>query len=120
MNNRGYISKTKEACNGNINGYLYALVDIEKNNGNVYSFSDDENYHLNNDISYIGITNNPFARLNNHRCKGKGKRIGMVIFGEPEDAMTGKMMEAKAIYDYCKIKGDAPLHQKGHDTWAGA
>ena len=44
----------------------------------------------------------------------------MVIFDEPEEPTQGKMMEATAIYNYCKTKGHGPSLQKGHDTWAGA
>jgi len=118
---KGWISKTREACKGNNNGYLYALINIGKNDGNVFDYSDDKNYHLNNDIVYIGITNNPVSRLNAHRCdKHKSKRIGMVIFDEPKEPTEGKMMEATAIYNYCKTKGHGPSLQKGHDTWAGA
>ena len=43
---KGWISKTREACQGNNNGYLYALISIGKNNGNVFDYSDDKNYHL--------------------------------------------------------------------------
>ena len=52
---KGWISKTREACQGNNNGYLYALISIGKNNGNVFDYSDDKNYHLNNDLSLIHI-----------------------------------------------------------------
>jgi len=118
---KGWISKTRVACKGNNNGYLYALISIGKNNGNVFDYSDDKNYHLNNDIEYIGITNNPVQRLNGHRCdKGKSKRIGMVIFNEAKSPTEGKMLEAEAIYNYCEAKGHGPRFQKGHDTWAGA
>ena len=87
----------------------------------VFDYSDDKNYHLNNDIVYIGITNNPVQRLNGHRCdKGKSKKIGMVIFNEAKSPTQGKMLEAEAIYNYCEVKGHGPKFQKGHDTWAGA
>ena len=46
-----------KACHKNDKGYLYALVDLEdKANWQSVDFSDDKNYHLNNEIDYIGIT----------------------------------------------------------------
>ena len=119
--NKNWVTKTREACNGNINGYLYALVNLDDKVPNVLSWSFDKNFHLNNDILYIGITNNPLQRLNAHRCDPhKSKKIGMVLFDEPSEPTEGKMMEATAIYNYCKAKGHGPELQKGHDTWAGA
>ena len=126
----GYIETTRKQCNGNLNGFLYALVDLseEPKYGNpVLSYSTDENYHLNNDIAYIGITNNPIARLQAHRIKSKGqygkakgRKIGMVIFKEADGPPAGKMYESVAIYDYFNKYGKGPRLQSGHNTWAGA
>jgi hypothetical protein len=125
---RGYFANTRKLCNGNLNGFLYALVKLreEPKFGNpVLSFSDDEDFHLNNVIAYIGITNNPIARLQAHRAKSrtgksKGRKIGMVIFKEAKNPAEGKMLESVAIYNYCEAKGYGPEFQSGHDTWAGA
>ena len=126
----GYIETTRKQCNGNLNGFLYALVGLseEPKYGNpVLSYSTDENYHLNEQIEYIGITNNPIARLQAHRIKSKGqygkskgRKIAMVIFKEAEEPAEGKMYESVAIYDYFKKYGKGPRLQSGHNTWAGA
>ena len=117
-----YINGTKRNCNGNTNGYVYALVRVNKKDACVemLSYSDDKEYYLNNDsVKYIGVTNNPVARFQSHRHY-KGKKMGMVIFDEAENPAEGKMKEAQAIYNFCEIKGKGPRWQKGHDTWAGA
>tara|TARA_R100001510_G_C7578166_1_gene152150 strand:+ start:272 stop:640 length:369 start_codon:yes stop_codon:yes gene_type:complete len=120
-----WMSNTRSACNGNTNGYIYALVRMNKRqmpdgSADLLTRSEDPKFYLNNEfVKYIGCTNNPISRLQSHRHK-KGKKIGMVIFGEAETPAEGKMMEAEAIYNYCKIKGEGPAYQKGHDTWAGA
>jgi hypothetical protein len=125
----GYIETTRKQCNGNLNGYLYALVKLseEPKYGNpVLSYSDDKDFHLNEkSVQYIGITNNPIARLQAHRIKtktgkSKSRKIGMVIFNEAKNPAEGKMLESVAIYKYCEAKGKGPEFQSGHDTWAGA
>ena len=127
----GYIETTRKQCNGNLNGYLYALVKLseEPKYGNpVLSYSDDKDFHLNEkSVQYIGITNNPIARLQAHRIKSKGqygkskgRKIAMVIFKEAEEPAEGKMYESVAIYDYFKKYGKGPRLQSGHNTWAGA
>ena len=125
----GYIETTRKQCNGNLNGYLYALVKLseEPKYGNpVLSYSDDKDFHLNEkSVQYIGITNNPIARLQAHRIKtktgkSKSRKIGMVIFNEAKNPAEGKMLESVAIYNYCEAKGYGPEFQSGHDTWAGA
>ncbi len=116
-----YLRGTKKACNGNNNGYIYALVDLpEKGNVEMLTYSEDKKYYLNDkNVQYIGVTNNPISRFQGHRTK-KGKKIGMVIFDEAENPAEGKFKEAKAIYNFCEAKGKGPKLQKGHDTWAGA
>ena len=124
----GYIEQTRKDCNGNQNGFLYALVklDEEPKYGNpILSYSDDTQFHLNEKIEYIGITNNPIARLQAHRQKSrsgksKGRKIGMVVFDEADNPAEGKYLESKAIYNFCELNGQGPKLQKGHDTWAGA
>ena len=111
-----------KACHKNDKGYLYALVDLEdKANWQSVDFSDDKDYHLNNEIDYIGITSNPFERFGQHRCR-KSRKIGMVIFDEtksdyPEAEL--KALESNAIYNYCVKKG-TPQWQKGASTFSGA
>ena len=117
-----YIAGTKKSCNGNSNGYIYALVRVDKRDAcvDMLSYSDDTEYYLSNDsVKYIGVTNNPISRFQSHRCK-KGKKMGMVIFDEAENPAEGKFKEAQAIYNFCSQKGKGPKWQKGHDTWAGA
>ena len=117
-----YIAGTKKSCNGNKNGYIYALVRVNKKDAciDMVSYSDNKEYYLNNDsVKYIGVTNNPISRFQAHRSK-KGKKMGMVIFDEAKNPAEGKMLEAKAIYNFCETKGKGPKWQKGHDTWAGA
>ena len=117
-----YISSTKKQCNGNPNGYVYALVRVQKKDNcvDMLSYSDDKEYYLNNEhVKYIGVTNNPIGRFQGHRTE-KGKKIGMVIFDEAKNPAEGKKKEADAIYNFCEIKGQGPAYQKGHDTWAGA
>jgi len=121
--NRQWLTATKEACAGNLNGYLYALIKIEEESTvPLLDYSEDTQYHLNNHIEYIGITNNPIARLADHKLpRAKDtKKIGMMLFGFPENPAEGKMMEATAIHNYCLIKGKSPNWQKGTETWSGA
>ena len=119
-----YLSETSKACVGNPNGFLYALIEMKnkKSKGDpFFDWSDDVKYHLNNDISYIGITNNPIKRYSDHTMDcNKGKKIGMIIFDTAETPYEGKKKEGDAIYDYCLAFGQGPKFQKGHDTWAGA
>ncbi len=126
MSRDNYMTGTKKACNGNENGCIYALVRVDKKkssnvmSGELLDYSEDKEFYLNNNyVKYIGTTNNPIARLQNHRFK-KGKKLGMVIFDTAENPAEGKMKEALAIYNYCEVKGKGPAWQKGHDTWAGA
>ena len=73
-----YIAGTKKGCNGNPNGYLYALVRVHKKDAcvDMLSYSEDKEFYLNNDsVKYIGVTNNPISRFQSHRCK-KGKKNG--------------------------------------------
>ena len=117
-----YIAGTRKSCNGNPNGYLYALVRVDKKDScvDMISYSEDKKYYLNNEsVRYIGVTNNPIGRFQGHRS-AKGKKMGMVIFNEAENPAEGKMLEAEAIYNFCETKGKGPKWQKGHDTWAGA
>ena len=46
-----YINGTKRNCNGNINGYVYALVRVNKKDAcvDMLSYSDDKEFYLNND-----------------------------------------------------------------------
>ena len=117
-----YINDTKKDCNGNANGYIYALVRVNKKDACVemLDYSDDKEFYLNNDsVRYIGMTNNPVGRFQAHRTE-KGKKMGMVVFDEADFAHDGKAKEANAISKYCFAKGKGPKWQKGHDTWAGA
>ena len=117
-----YINNTKKECNGNPNGFIYALVRVHKKDNciDMLSYSDDKEYYLNNDsVKYIGVTNNPISRFQAHRSV-KGKKMGMVIFDNAESPDEGKMIEANSIYNYCQTFGKGPKWQKGHDTWAGA
>ena len=116
-----YLLETRKSCNGNNNGYIYALVKLpETGTSEMLSYSEDKEYYLNNDsVRYIGCTNNPISRFQSHRCK-KGKKMGMVIFDQADSPAEGKMKEAQAIYNFCEVKGKGPKWQKGHDTWAGA
>ena len=48
-------SENIKACHRNDKAYLYALIDLKDNSKwDEVDFSEDKNYHLNNDISYIG------------------------------------------------------------------
>ena len=117
-----YLTGTLNKCKGNPNGFIYALVRIHKKDAciDMISYSDNKQYYLENDsVKYIGVTNNPISRFQAHRTK-KGKKMGMVIFDQAENPAKGKMLEAKAIYNFCSVKGKGPKWQKGHDTWAGA
>jgi hypothetical protein len=117
-----YVSATKRACSGNKNGFIYALVRVNKKDACVemLSYSEDKDFYLNeNSVRYIGVTNNPIARFQAHRCK-KGHKMGMVVFDNAESPDEGKMIEANAIYNFCQTFGTGPKWQKGHDTWAGA
>tara|TARA_Y100001963_G_C6440885_1_gene291324 strand:+ start:40 stop:399 length:360 start_codon:yes stop_codon:yes gene_type:complete len=117
-----YINGTKKNCNGNTNGYIYALVRVHKKDAcvDMISYSEDKEFYLNDEhVKYIGTTNNPVSRFQSHRI-GKGKKIGMVIFDEADSPAEGKMKEAQAIYNYCETMGKGPSYQKGHDTWSGA
>ena len=90
---RGYFANTRKLCNGNLNGFLYALVGLseEPKYGNpVLSYSADENYHLNEQIEYIGITNNPIARLQAHRIKSKGQ------YGKSKGRKKGRSKRVKS------------------------
>ena len=118
---KGYIAKTKKECNGNKNGFIYALVRVHKKDNciDMVSYSDDKEYYLNNDIKYIGLTNNPISRFQAHRTT-KGKKMGMVIFDECEESHEGKAKESVSISKYCFKFGKGPKWQKGHDTYAGA
>ena len=126
MSRSNYQTGTKVACNGNLNGYIYALVRVPKNvakktmTAELLTYSEDKEYYLNNDaVKYVGTTNNPVARLQAHGHE-KGRKMGMVIFDEAKNPSEGKMKEALAIYNYCEVKGKGPAWQKGHDTWSGA
>ena len=46
-----YIAGTKKSCNGNTNGFIYALVRVNKKDAcvDMLSYSDDKEYYLNND-----------------------------------------------------------------------
>jgi predicted GIY-YIG superfamily endonuclease len=117
-----YINETKKECNGNTNGFIYALVRVHKKDNcvDMISYSDDKEYYLNNDsVRYIGMTNNPISRFQNHRTT-KGKKMGMVIFDSADFAHEGSAKESNAISKYCFAKGKGPKWQKGHNTWAGA
>ena len=117
-----YLTGTLNKCKGNPNGFIYALVRIHKKDAciDMISYSDNKQYYLENDsVKYIGVTNNPISRFQAHRTK-KGKKMGMVIFDQAENPAEGKMLEAKAIYNFCELNGQGPKLQKGHDTWAGA
>ena len=117
-----YITTTKKQCNGNPNGYVYALVRVHKKDNcvDMLSYSDDKEYYWNNNsVKYIGVTNNPIARFQGHRTV-KGKKMGMVIFDEAKNPAEGKFKEAQAIFNFCDVKGKGPAWQRGHDTWAGA
>ena len=51
-----YVNDTKEDCNGNSNGFIYALVRVHKKDNciDMLSYSDDKEYYLNNDsVKYI-------------------------------------------------------------------
>ena len=45
-----YIGNTRKDCNGNPNGYIYALVRVHKKDNSVdmISYSEDKEYYLNN------------------------------------------------------------------------
>ncbi len=45
-----YIAGTKKSCNGNTNGFIYALVRVNKKDAcvDMLSYSDDTEYYLNN------------------------------------------------------------------------
>ena len=119
----GYIQETRKECMGNEHGYIYALVKLNDDDTDSYavSYQMDRNdfYLTESSVVYIGMTNNPIARFLAHRTE-KDKKIGMVCFNKAEGPAEAKMLEANAIYNYCKVKGKGPKFQKGHDTWAGA
>ena len=109
-----------ESCKGNDKGFIYFLVDLEESSKWDYlDWNGSKDGHLKADVKYIGVTSNPISRFQAHRSV-KGKKMGMVIFDEAENPAEGKMLEAKAIYNFCELKGKGPKWQKGHDTWAGA
>ena len=115
-----YLLETRKSCNGNNNGYIYALVKLpETGTSEMLSYSEDTEYYLNKEVQYIGVTNNPIGRFQGHRTK-KGKKVGMVIFDEAKNPAEGKFKEAQAIYKFCEANGRGPKLQKGHDVWAGA
>tara|TARA_B100001094_G_scaffold261205_1_gene261931 strand:+ start:383 stop:763 length:381 start_codon:yes stop_codon:yes gene_type:complete len=113
-----------EACADNNKGYLYALVDMKEDmsgNGLAVAYSEDKEFYLNNEISYIGMSSNPFQRYQAHKVK-KSRKIGMILFNEtksnyPEAEL--KAMEAEAIFKYSVAKG-TPKWQKGSKTFSGA
>ena len=110
------------ACRNNDKGFLYALVDLELGSTwDTIDYSEDNKYHLNNEIQYIGITSNLMERYQQHRVR-KSKRIGMVVFNQtktdyPEAEL--KALESDAILEYC-LKNGTPKWQKGASTFSGA
>ena len=115
-----YIAGTKKSCNGNTNGFIYALVRVNKKDAcvDMLSYSDDKEYYLNNKVSYVGLSSNPIERFGDHRTQ-KGKKIGMVIFDQAKNPAEGKMKESTAIYKLVEKYGKCSW-QKGAETWAGA
>ena len=111
-----------KACHRNDKAYLYALIDLKDNSKwDEVDFSEDENYHLNNKISYIGETSNPYERFAQHRVK-KSRKVGMVIFNQTKTDYPHaeiKSLESEAIFNYCVKKG-SPKWQKGAKTFSGA
>ncbi len=111
-----------KACHKNDKGYLYALVDLEdKANWQSVDFSDDKDYHLNNEIDYIGITSNLMERFAQHRTR-KSRKVGMIVFNQTkttEPHAELKHLEAEAIFEYALNVGQ-PKWQKGASTFSGA
>tara|TARA_R110002020_G_scaffold313702_1_gene528926 strand:+ start:495 stop:857 length:363 start_codon:yes stop_codon:yes gene_type:complete len=112
--NHGYQTQSIRKCNGNRNGYVYALIPVEDDSEPILSHSEDTLFYVNEpNVAYIGITNNPLDRLRSHRKKcNKGKKIGMVIFNEAEHPAEATMLESTALYNYYTIKGKSPQLNK--------
>jgi len=116
------ITNNMKACRNNDKGFLYALVKLEdKATWDNIDYSEDKEYHLNNEIDYIGITSNLMERFSQHRVR-KSRKIGMVVFNQtkseyPEAEL--KALESDAIFNYCLEKG-TPKWQKGASTFSGA
>jgi predicted GIY-YIG superfamily endonuclease len=116
-----------KSCHRNDKAYLYALVELQEDSPywGAIDHSDDKEYYLNNVISYIGETSNPYERYSQHKCpsKGeKGKKIGMVVFNRTSSHLPHaeiKAMESEAIFKYALAKGTPPW-QKGAKTFSGA
>jgi predicted GIY-YIG superfamily endonuclease len=116
------INNCVKTCRNNDKGFLYALVKLEsKASWDNIDYSEDKDFHLNNDIDYIGITSNLMERFSQHRNR-KSNEIGMIVFNQtktefPEAEL--KALEAEAIFNYCLEKG-VPKWQKGASTFSGA
>ena len=111
-----------KACHRNDKAFLYALVDLKDDSKwDFVDFSKDKNYHLNNEISYIGETSNIYERFAQHRVY-KSKKIGMVVFNQTkthEPHAEIKSLESDAIFKYA-LKFGKPKWQKGAKTFSGA